>query len=224
MCFSATASFSTSVILVPIGIYCLLKSSGFKIPYWTFAVIPLIFGIQQFFEGLVWLVVGSGDGLTLHLAALGFLFFSHVFWLIWIPYACFLLENNAYKKKIFFILIFIGAAYGLSLYIPLLFNQNWLEVELIKQSIEYKTTLLYDKVIPKEMVSLIYALILLIPLLGISSRYIRIFGVIITASVIVTTLFMDYAFISIWCYFAAVLSFYILVLILKKDEVKVVNE
>jgi hypothetical protein len=48
-----------------------------------------------------------------------------------------------------------------------------------------------------------------VPLLFSSGRYIRIFGVIIMVSVIVATVFFGYAFISIWCYFAAVLSLYI---------------
>jgi hypothetical protein len=68
------------------------------------------------------------------------------------------------------------------------------------------------------MVRAFYALIILVPLLVASDRYIRIFGIIIATSVAISTVFFGYAFISIWCYFAAVLSFYILVMILQKTK------
>ena len=49
-------------------------------------------------------------------------------------------------------------------------------------------------------------------ILLISGRFIREFGVLITVSVVVATVYFGYAFISIWCYFAAVLSVYILIM------------
>jgi len=223
MCFSATASFTAAIILMPIGIYCLNRAINYHKLFWPIALLPLIFGFQQFFEGLVWLGFESDSGATSRYAALIYLFFSHVFWLVWIPFACYVVENNPVKKKLFFILILIGATYGLSLYIPLWGYENWLGIELVNHSIEYKTTLLYDRYISKEIVSLFYTLIILVPLLGASDRYIRTFGIVIVASVIITILFLDYAFISVWCYFSALLSFYILVLIMNKDRKNLID-
>jgi len=218
MCFSATASFSASVVLIPVGIYCVRKSASLQKQYWVFALLPLMFGTQQFFEGLVWLGIEPDGGGTTRSAALGYMFFSHLFWLIWIPLACYVVENSTIKRKLIFILIFIGAAHGLLMYIPLWFHKDWLSVELVRQSIDYKATLLYDEYIPRIIVRVFYALIILVPLLVASDHHIRIFGVIIAASVAISTVFFGYAFISIWCYFAAVLSFYILVMILLKTK------
>lgn len=104
------------------------------------------------------------------------------------------------------------------MYVPLLFQPDWLTVEVLKNSIVYKATLLYDDYIPRIVVLILYALIVLAPLLFSSERYIRIFGVIIMVSVIVATVFFGYAFISIWCYFAAVLSLYILFMVLRMTK------
>ena len=75
MCFSATASFSAAAILVPAGIYCFKKSTSLEKPYWLIALLPLIFGIQQLFEGFVWLALEPGGGGQTRLPAMGFLFF-----------------------------------------------------------------------------------------------------------------------------------------------------
>ena len=58
MCFSATASFTTALVLIPVGVYCVNKATSLQKSYWLFALMPLMFGVQQFFEGVVWL----GDG------------------------------------------------------------------------------------------------------------------------------------------------------------------
>jgi len=215
MCFSATASFSTAVVLIPVGIYCVKKALDLKSRYWTFAILPLTFGIQQMLEGVVWLVFDPGGGGATRLFALGFMFFSHLFWLFWIPFACYAVETHAIKKRFFIIAAFIGTAHGLIMYAPLLFNPDWLVVELIKGSITYKASLLYDEYIPRIVVRVFYGIIVITPLLVASDRYIKIFGGLITLSIIIATVFYGYAFISVWCYFAAILSLYIIFIINK---------
>jgi hypothetical protein len=213
MCFSATASFTASVVLIPLGVYCVKKAIETEKPYWAIAILPFVFGLQQGFEGLVWLEMEPEGSAPTRFAALGFMFFSHVFWLIWIPFACYIAETDTAKRKIFFALIFIGAVHGLLMYIPLWVNPDWLTVELVNRSIDYKATLLYDQYMPRIVVRVIYAVIVLIPLLFTSDQYIRIFGVLIAVSVAVATVYFGYAFISIWCYFAAILSIYILFMV-----------
>ena len=50
-CFSATASFIRAALLVPAGVYCVKKAARLPKPYWVIAVLPLLFGVQQVFEG-----------------------------------------------------------------------------------------------------------------------------------------------------------------------------
>lgn len=218
MCFSATASFTASAVLIPVGVYCLKKAATLEKPYWVFALLPLVFGLQQIFEGFVWLGIGPDGGASVRLPALGFMLFSHVFWLFWIPFACYALEDNVFRKKLFYGLVFIGAALGLSMYIPLWLHADWLSVLVTKQSIDYKTILIYDDYLPRVALRVFYAVVVLVPLLLSSELYIKIFGGIIAVSVAFASVFYGYAFISVWCYFAAVLSMYILFMIVRKTR------
>lgn len=209
MCFSAPASFTTAAILIPVGIYSLYKTYKMAQTYWLFSLYPLVFGIQQGIEGWLWLILDTSDNTSVRIPALGFTFFSHFFWLFWLPFSCAMLENNG-KKQLFLILALIGGLYGLSLYIPALMFIDWLQISLIQQSISYQLRLIYDDLIPRSLVRWIYVLIVLAPLLLSSQRYIRYFGIMIAISVVVATILFAETFISVWCFFAAALSIYIL--------------
>jgi hypothetical protein len=55
MCFSASASFIAGGALTAVGVVTLKKTENKKeIP---FAAIPLLFGIQQLIEGVIWLTL-----------------------------------------------------------------------------------------------------------------------------------------------------------------------
>lgn len=60
MCFSATASFTSSAVIGVIGVATLARSTHRR--EWLFASIPLLFALHQFAEGMVWLGL-TGDGL-----------------------------------------------------------------------------------------------------------------------------------------------------------------
>jgi len=218
MCFSATASFGISVALVPVGLYCLKKAAILKKPYWLFASIPLFFAIQQFFEGLVWLAVESDDGARARLMALGFIFFSHLFWMIWIPLSCYAVESSELKRKFYLFLAVFGVVHGLLMYVPLWMHPHWLTAVIAGHSIQYHVALLQDEYIPLIGMQMLYALIVLVPLLTADDRHIRLFGTFIVVSLAITTLYFDYALISVWCFFAAILSFYILLMLIHKTR------
>ena len=213
MCFSATASFTAAALLVPAGIYCSKKAASLTKPYWVIGLLPLLFGVQQALEGVVWLALASGDPQWIHVSALGFMAFSHLFWLFWIPAASYVLEPRGPRKNIFLALAVVGALYGASMYLPLLVQANWLTVELIQRSISYEAVLIYDGYLPRIVVRALYAVIVLAALLFSSDRHLRTFGILIAVSVAVATIFFGYAFISVWCYFAAALSLYILYMV-----------
>jgi hypothetical protein len=91
MCFSATASFVAGALLLPSGAATLAiawkKGQRQKLPL---AAAPLLFGLQQTLEGMVWLGIQTQPPLatTGHpvgpvVAALAYLFFAYVFWPVW---------------------------------------------------------------------------------------------------------------------------------------------
>lgn len=210
VCFSATASFAASAILAPVGLYTLGLSWRGDRRYLALAAYPLLFGIQQAIEGFAWLSIESGVTASIQAAALGFLFFAYFLWPLVVPLSAFFVEERRDRRLFFLLLSCIGGLYGFSLYFPLLLNESWLAVEIVQGSILYQPTLIYDGVIPRTGLRIIYAAIIGLALLFSSVRTVRTFGAIILLSVIIGFLFFAYAFTSIWCFLAAVLSIYVL--------------
>ena len=218
MCFSAIASFTSAAILVPTGLFCLRKTNHTSKPYWTLALIPIAFGIQQAFEGGVWWALEGKNAEVLRLSTLGFLFFSHLFWLVWVPFSCYLTETVKSRRTLFLLITGVGAVCGATMFPPFLLYPNWLTVSVANHSIIYQTTLIYDNYLPKIVGVSVYMAILILPLLLSSERYIRILGKLILFSMMASLIFFNLAFISVWCYFAAVISLYICYIIIVKAE------
>jgi len=79
MCFSAPASFTASALLVSVGVYAITKANQRNKYYLGFALIPFLAGLQQFFEGFVWLSFEYDNEVFRRFAAYGFLFFAWFF-------------------------------------------------------------------------------------------------------------------------------------------------
>lgn len=215
MCFSASASFTSAALLFSAGIYCIKKALRFERRYCLFSLFVLTFSLQQFIEGGLWLGLTEDNKKLITLSSHLFLFFSHFLWLVLTPLAVYRLEEGERKKRLFLFFLLTGFIYGLSLYLPLLLNKGWLSVHIVNHSIYYNTTLLYDRAISKDIVTLVYAALIIIPLLLSSNRQIKVFGIMLTLSLIPARLAYYNSFISIWCFFAAILSFYICYIIFR---------
>lgn len=209
MCYSTTVSFAAAAVLTGGGIACLRKAGGFNHLTGVFPALPLLFGIQQAIEGSVWWSLGTNDPELLRTAALGFLLFSHVIWPIVIPFSCYLAEPLHRHKGLFLLMTLLGAVFGLSTYAPLWLNADWLVVFERHHSIVYQTTLLYDAVLPRSVVTLAYIAIVLLPLLLSVRHSYRVLGLLMLLAAMLTATVFKLAFISVWCFFAALISLYI---------------
>jgi len=102
MCFSASISFGASALLGAAGGVAIKKAK--TIPMKVFALTPLLFGIQQFSEGIVWMSLNNPGSefseFWLSKSVYTFLFFAWVIWPIFIPAFTILLEKNQERKKI----------------------------------------------------------------------------------------------------------------------------
>ncbi|WP_422879841.1 DUF6629 family protein [Nodosilinea nodulosa] len=74
MCFSASVSFAASAVLIPVGVYCIRVALS-NTAYLPFAAVPLAFGIQQGFEGVIWSGIHANNAVAMHFGALAFLLF-----------------------------------------------------------------------------------------------------------------------------------------------------
>lgn len=79
-------------------------------------------------------------------------------------------------------------------------------MEKVRGSNVYETRLIYDDAVSKTVLRVIYSAVICLPLLAASTLGVRAFGMLVTLSVLVAFLFATYAFTSIWCYLAAVVS------------------
>ena len=83
MCFSASASFIASGGLAALGGVSFVSA---KKKDKVLAVIPIMFSIQQFCEGIQWLYLNSGSSSPVF----GYLFllFAFILWPIYVPFMC----------------------------------------------------------------------------------------------------------------------------------------
>jgi len=203
MCFSASASFVASGILTIVGVST-IKLSKEKRQY-PFAAIPLIFGVQQFCEGLLWLSLTRTEFDFLHTySATTFLIFAQVVWPFWVPLSFYLLEKEINRKKVLAGLSWIGGILAIYLLYRLLSESFHAEIAWnhLRYEIGKENLLAY-------MVSIFYVISTIVPAFTSSIRKMRIFGAFNLISFIVTVLLFDEYIISIWCFFAAILSLYV---------------
>jgi len=213
MCFSATASFSAAAVLLPAGVYCLKTSNQVDKRYWVLAMMPFMFGLQQLLEGALWLSLEQGDVQATRDLALGFLLFSHLFWLVWVSYSSYQVESMPQRKQLFLGVAVFGVLFGVLMFVPLLYHHDWLTVMIVQHSIHYGMDFITDAYVSQRLLAVIYGCVILLPLVLSSDRYHNILGALILVAGMVTWAFYDWAFVSVWCYFAALISLYIFIVV-----------
>jgi hypothetical protein len=165
-------------------------------------------------EGVLWLglgdplgdLVGAPPPTLAPMLALGFLAFAYALWPALVPLAARSVEPRPRRRLMFGLLAIAGTAGGLFIYLPLLLNPDWLGVGILGGSILYEPKMLFDSVLSAPLGRGLYALVVLVPLLASSEPLVRRFGLLIFLSVVLSAVAYGYAFVSVWCFFAAVLS------------------
>lgn len=220
MCISATVSYSAAAVLVTTGLYAIRQARRLQPAYRMWALVPVFFGIQQAFEGRVWQELDAGNAGAVIPFALGFHFFSHFLWLWWLPLCSYLVEPSQTSKagkirrRVFGGCAIFGAVAGTLVYSAMLLHPEWMEVAVREHSIAYNFSVPFRSSIHLPITSAaLYALTILVPLLFSSLRQIRVFGVLVFLSMVLTSEAFSYAYISVWCFFAAVLSLYLVYMI-----------
>jgi hypothetical protein len=198
MCFSATASFISGTALCVIGIATLKQTKATaEVP---FALIPLLFGIQQLSEGVIWLSF-SHHHIPVLRQIMTYLYslFSHVLWPIYIPFAIGILETVRWRKKVF--LGFGAAGITVGLYLLYFMVVNPLVAEVVGRHIVYVSPHFY--VIP---MILLYLAATCVSCFFSSHGFVKLFGVLALIAFITAYIVHIMALVSIRCFFAAILS------------------
>jgi hypothetical protein len=204
MCFSATASFGASIMLASIGTIAVIKAKTSSLK--VLAIIPVIFSMQQFTEGWVWLSL-TKDGFNLwKLPGMYiFLFFAEVAWPLCISLSMMLLENKGNRKKllrfIFYtsIILSSGLAYSLFYYTA--------DVKMLDYHVMYTIN---TPGTFKLITNLLYFLTAVLPPFISSVKKAWWIGIALLVSYIIAKVFYEDYIISVWCYFATIISVIIL--------------
>jgi len=215
MCFSATVSYSSAAVLVSTGAYAFRLARRMQSPYWLlWALVPVFFGVQQGLEGLVWQQLEAGNTVGAVPYALGFHFFSHFLWLWWLPLCSYLVEPGNIRRKIIAGCAMLGAFSGTLVYTVMLLHPEWMSVSVRQFSILYTFSVPFRGPFHLPITpAALYALIVLVPLFSSSHRLIVIFGGLVALSMVLASEAYGYAYVSVWCFFAAVLSLYLVFMI-----------
>jgi hypothetical protein len=208
MCYSAPTSFAAASALVSAGAYCLWETGRKQRRFLPLAALPILFGVQQLAEGFVWLKLQTGAVPPAHPAVQTFLAFALAFWPIWIPLT--MLGILPRQRPALLGLLALGIAVAFALYYPILTRPDrFLDVSVRHHSIRYDFTRIpILERIPESLMRALYAVTIVVPLC-LGDRKLKLFGLSILASLILSWICFEYAFASVWCLFAALLSIYI---------------
>lgn len=196
MCFSAQASFTGAVCLGAIGL-ATLRYVHMRAQL-LMALVPCFFALQQFSEGMLWVELTSltPDPLIKQNAIYIFLFFAIFFWPIWIPFSLYVMEEKPTNQKLLFLMLLGGCALAFTnLYYG--FSQEP-KVLVVENSIRYLGTLPDEKWIYLSLVTL--------PSFISSFKNMWQFGVVVFFTSMLAEYFYDAAYVSVWCFFAAIVS------------------
>ncbi|QJW98968.1 DUF6629 family protein [Frigoriglobus tundricola] len=213
MCFSPEASFAVGTALVPAGGYCLYAAWVKDPRLLPVALIPWAFAAQQLAEGFVWLGLRAGDAPQTRTAALVFLFFATAFWPWWFSPLNALIEFRPRRRPVFIVLTLLTTVWFWALYYPFVAGpEPSLLVEVVHHSIQYS----YPdhpvlRFVSPTALRVSYLLSVAVPMMLGPNLFGRAPVLMLLGSAVAAAALFGYAFISVWCFFAAVLAGYLCV-------------
>jgi len=218
MCFSAAASFTAGTSLCVLGAASIRKAEA---PHqYAFATLPLVFGVQQIVEGIVWISLQNDAWSHFTLpVSMTFLVIAQIVWPILMPYSFLQMEQDVRRKwilKWFMIPGVIVASYFL--YCLISFE---VKTEAIHHHVFYKLDF------PKTLIPYaagFYLVATVIPPLLSRNIKIQLIGVVFLVAYIVSRLFFQPSLISVWCFFAIAVSIFIFLAIRDESQKSVVAE
>jgi hypothetical protein len=197
MCFSATASFSAGAFLVGLG--TLTLNSASRPRELPFAAIPLLFAVQQLTEGVIWLTFRYEAPQLNAVMTHVYSFFSHVLWPVYVPLAVLLIEPSGWRRR--GLLVFVAAGIAVGAYLMYVLVAFPIVSRPVGQHIEYISPHFFAAVaITLYLMSIAFSQFLC------TYRTVNVFGGLALLSFVAAYYFYAIWFISVWCFFAALLS------------------
>ncbi len=212
MCFSAEASFAAGATLLPVGAFCVVQAVGKDVRLLPLALTPIAFGVQQAAEGCVWLGLRGGDPALVARASRVFLFFAVAFWPFWIPFCLLFPESRPAVRRLLFAAAALSVVW-LWVYVWGALDPDRLpSPEIVRHSISYQLgDLPLSRLVPRVAWRVAYLAFIVVPLAAArpghwGGRLRLLGGGAVAVLFVLCYLIYWYAFLSVWCFFAALLS------------------
>ncbi len=216
MCFSASASFGAGAFISIIGIASLRKAETTSQK--LFAGIPIIFAVQQITEGFIWLSLTNPEFAFLEQwGTYIFLFIAQVIWPFWAPWSILNIEPHENRRTFAKVLVGLGSV--VSLYLLYCLMTFHVEASIQGHHISYLQD--YPPLLG-NIRGFFYVLATIVPPFLSRNKRMWMLGVSILISYVITTIFYVDFIVSVWCFFAAVIS--AIVYLVLFEFVKISNE
>ncbi|MDQ2949194.1 MAG: hypothetical protein M3Y27_25195 [Acidobacteriota bacterium] len=198
MCFSATANFAGSAVLGAIGVATLAEVKHPR--QLLFAAMPLLFAIHQFIEGFVWL--GLHNILPANVtneAGAAYVMYAQGLLPFLLPLSVLLIEPTVHRRRRMLGFALLGGVMALYL--------TWGLIAYPMQVSERHHSIIYlNPVTNTTMVAVLYVIATCGALFFSGFGDLVVLGAANLAGLLVVMLVMRYAFTSVWCAYAAVVS------------------
>lgn len=198
MCFGPVPSFAASAFLGGMGT-AVMKNVRVKKEL-LFAAFPFLFAIQQFIEGVIWLLLKDGTHERL-IKGMSFLYltFAYSLWPVLCPVSVYLIESRPKRKTLLGVFVSLGVI--TSLYLLFYIIRNPIDTFVLGCSLRYKTF------VPEASWFFVtYVMVTIVPYFVSSHRSILAFGLPNMVFCVIAFLIYKNTFISVWCFFAALIS------------------
>ncbi|CAM3290805.1 DUF6629 family protein [Asticcacaulis taihuensis] len=198
MCFSAPVSFAASAFVAGAGALALRETR--TVTERPLASVPLLFAMQQFVEGVLWLLLPQiGTGGASHLLVQIYAFFIGVIWPMVIPLGILLIEPDRLRKRLMTGVLAIGVIVAIGTFIIIL--RYGVEVAVVNHCLVYSNPFGGGLLVRSAYVIATCAAYFLS-----SHRSVRWIGIAMIGGFGVAYSFYHLNWPSVWCFFAALVS------------------
>lgn len=212
MCFSAQASLAASAGLAVVGAICLSRSK--TVPQRVLSCIPLIFSVQQLSEGVLWLSLSHSAYAHWQRSAMYvFLIFAEVIWPAFVPLVILLFEKAPRRKNLLRVLSGIGIF--LSIYMSYCLAIYPVSASIEEHHIKYQLDFPFNN---RWFSGIPYLLAAVTSPFVSGRRHLRLLGWGFLAAYVATRIWYSQYLISVWCFFAAILSLLVLYIIIRLQK------
>lgn len=206
MCYSAPVSFTASAALVVvgfIGVFFALKGNR---RFLALNLMAFFYAIQQFSEGMLWL---GSPVFSPHVWGIVFLFFAFFVYPWYLAFGCYYISRKKPTKRAIAWVGILGLLYGAFLFGNVLMTPD-LGLDQCRLHIFYNVQVFGYYHANSDLVNYvlipIYVLLTCLPCFLSDRRYTSWIGWAILLSSVLCFTFYETYFISVWCFYAAVIT------------------